>query len=199
MSDLEREVIDLVGAHPQVREIRLVGSRATGNPRPESDWDFRVEVYDFSAVAVALPDLLRPLKPVAEQWDRLSDEQCWMLIVPGPTKVDVIFPEERHDHEPPWEPNRENLVALDAHFWDWTLWLHGKAAGGKSELISTELEKLSDHLLKPLGVQRTPKTLAEAVTSYRTARDAAEQRFNCSVPRELESEVAPTLASQDPD
>jgi hypothetical protein len=107
-----------------------------------------------------------------------------MLIVPGPTKVDVIFPEERHEHEPPWEPNRENLVALDAHFWDWTLWLHGTAAGGKSELISTELEKLSGHLLKPLGVQRTPKTLAEAVTSYRTARgprnNASTAQFRAS-------------------
>lgn len=76
MSDPEREVIELVGAQPQVREIRLVGSRATGNARPESDWDFLVDVYDFSAVAVACPICFARSNQFAEQWDRLSDEQC---------------------------------------------------------------------------------------------------------------------------
>jgi len=67
-----------------VRSIELVGSRATGEARPESDWDFRVEARDFDAVAAALPALLAPLEPLAQQWDRLSDEQCWMLILRGP-------------------------------------------------------------------------------------------------------------------
>jgi predicted nucleotidyltransferase len=100
MDALGRRVIDLVRQHPQVRGIRLVGSRATQRARAESDWDFRVETFDFSAVAAALPDLLRPLDPLAEQWDRLSDRQCWMVIVPGPAKIDLIFPEEQHVQEP---------------------------------------------------------------------------------------------------
>jgi hypothetical protein len=193
MEDLAELVVGLVGSHPNVREVRLVGSRDTAHARLESDWDFRVEVDDFVSVASALPDLVRSLEPLAQQWDRLSDEQCWMLILRGPVKVDVIFPEVPHVHEAPWEPGRANLSALDAHFWDWTLWLHGKAAGGKNELISKELAKLHDHLLKPMGVESAPISVPGAVAAYRSARDDAEDRFGQKVPRRLESEVAPTV------
>jgi hypothetical protein len=193
MVDLSERVVGLVGPHPNVREIRLVGSRAAGQARPASDWDFRVDVDHFGPVASALPDLLRPLEPLAQQWDRLSDEQCWMLILHGPVKVDVIFPHVPHVHEPPWEPSPDNLEPLDAHFWDWTLWLHGKEAGAEYELISKELAKLYDHLLKPLGLRSAPTSVAGAVAAYRTARDDAEERFGQKVPRGLESEVAPAV------
>jgi hypothetical protein len=178
-----------------VRRIELVGSRATGQARADSDWDFRVEARDFGAVAAALPELLAPLEPLAEQWDRLSDEQCWMLILRGPVKVDLIFPEEPHVHEPPWVPSAENLDAIDAHLWDWLLWLRSKEASGKDELVSAELEKLFVHLLRPLGVERVPSSVAEAVELYRPARDAAAARFGCAIPPVLEAEVAPVLAS----
>jgi hypothetical protein len=42
-----------------------------------------------------------------------------MLIVRGPAKVDLIFPDEPHSNEPPWEPEHGNLEAIVAHFWDW--------------------------------------------------------------------------------
>ena len=125
-----------------MRSIALAGSRATGQARPDSDWDFLVETREFGAVAAALPELLAPLEPLAEQWDRLSDEQCWMLILPDAVKVDLIFPEEPHVHEPPWVPSAENLGAIDAHLWDWLLWLRAKERAGKDELVATELEKL---------------------------------------------------------
>jgi hypothetical protein len=170
-----------------------VGSRATGHARPDSDWDFRVEARDFGAVAAALPELLAPLEPLAEQWDRLSDEQCWMLILRGPVKVDLIFPEELHVHEPPWVPSAENLGAIDVHLWDWLLWLRPKEASGKRELVAAELEKLFVHLLRPLGVDRVPSTVAEAVELYRLARDALAVRLGCTISRELEAEVARAL------
>jgi len=176
-----------------VRSIELVGSRATGQARPDSDWDFRVEARDFGAVAAALPELLAPLEPLAEQWDRLSDEQCWMLILRGPVKVDLIFPEEPHVHEPPWVPTAENLGAIDAHLWDWLLWLWAKERAGKDELVATELEKLFVHLLRPLGVERVPSSVADAVELYRPARDAVAEQLGCTVSRELEAEVARAL------
>jgi predicted nucleotidyltransferase len=197
MDDLGRRVIDLVRQHPQVRGIRLVGSRATQRARAESDWDFRVETFDFSAVAAALPDLLRPLDPLAKQWDRLSDRRCWIVIVPGPAKIDLIFPQELHVQEPPWDPQSDNLAAIDAHFWDWTLWLRGKAAGCYCELIAAELEKLSEHLLRPLGVERIPATIAEAVALYQRARDDAERHLGCAIPRALASEVAAALIPEE--
>lgn len=174
-----------------------MGSRATGQARADSDWDFRIETQDFDALAAALPELLAPLKPLAEQWDRLSDEQCWMLILRGPVKVDLIFPEEPHAHEPPWVPSAENLDAIDAHLWDWLLWLRPKEASGKRELVADELEKLFIHLLRPLGVERVPTSVADAVELYRPARDVAAATLGCVISPALEAEVAPALASPD--
>ena len=179
-----------------MRSIELVGSRATGEARPESDWDFRVEARDFDAVAAALPALLAPLEPLAQQWDRLSDEQCWMLILHGPVKVDLIFPDEPHVHEPPWVPSAENLDAIDAHLWDWLLWLRGKKRAGKDELVAAELEKLFVHLLRPLGVERVPSSIGDAVELYRPARAAAAARFGCDIAPALEAEVTPALTSR---
>ena len=157
-----------------MRSIELVGSRATGEARPESDWDFRVEARDFDAVAAALPALLAPLEPLAQQWDRLSDEQCWMLILRGPVM-----------------PSAENLGAIDAHLWDWLLWLRSKG----DDLVAAELEKLFVHLLRPLGVDRVPSSVAEAVELYRPARDALAARLGCVISPALEIEVAAALAS----
>jgi len=135
------------------------------------------------------------LEPLAQQWDRLSDEQCWMLILPGPAKVDLIFPEEPHVHEPPWVPSAENLGAIDAHLWDWLLWLHPKEASGKRELVAAELEKLFVHLLRPLGVDRVPSSVPDAIELYRPARDAQAARFGRPIAPALEAEVAPALAA----
>jgi hypothetical protein len=178
-----------------VRRIELVGSRSTGHAQPDSDWDFLVETRDFGAVAAALPELVAPLEPLAAQWDRLSDEQCWMLILRGPVKVDLIFPGEPHVHEPPWVPSAENLDAIDAHLWDWLLWLRAKERAGKDELVSAELEKLFAHLLRPLGVERAPSSVAEAVELYRPARDDLAARVGCLIAPVLEAEVAPALGS----
>ena len=193
MPDLPERIVAAVEPHPAVRSIVLVGSRADGRAREESDWDFRVETSDFAALAEALPELLAPLGPLAQQWDRLSREWCWMLILRGPAKVDLIFPDEPHAEEPPWEPRAENLEAIDAHFWDWMLWLRGKEAGGKTELVAGELAKLFEHLLGPLGAPRPPRSLAEATSSYLAARARNEQRFGVLVPRDLENVVRPVV------
>jgi hypothetical protein len=181
---LAERVTAAVSPHPAVRSIRLAGSRADGRATDLSDWDFLVEAGDFEAVAAALPRLVAPLDPLVQQWDRLSNEWCYMLILSGPVKVDLIFPSEPHEHEPPWQPSPDNLAAIDAHFWDWTLWLRSKEAAGKTEQVESELVKLFDHLLAPLGADRAPSSVAEAVQSYRALR---------SRPTELEQEVAPAL------
>jgi hypothetical protein len=117
-----------------------------------------------------------------------------MLILRGPAKVDLIFPDQPHENAPPWEPDAENLDAIDAHFWDWMLWLRSKNASGKTQLIGTELEKMFDHLLSPLGVVSRPSSLVEAIAQYRDARDTVEKRFGVAVARELEFAVSPAFA-----
>ncbi|MGH3084058.1 MAG: hypothetical protein ACRDNP_08370 [Gaiellaceae bacterium] len=185
-------MIALVGDHPGVREIRLVGSRAEGRANDRSDWDFRVDARDFGAVADALPLLLEPLDPLAQQWDRLSPEHCWMLMLHGPVKVDLIFPKEPHAIEPPWEVSAETIDGIDAHFWDWMLWLSSKDAAGRREVVAAELEKLFDHLLAPLEVDRPPSSIAQAVAAYREGRARVERRLGVAVSRDLENAVAPS-------
>ena len=178
-----------------MRDVRLVGSRAEGRANERSDWDFRVGASDFSAVADALPRLLEPLEPLAQQWDRLSPERCWMLMLHGPVKVDLIFPEEPHAIEPPWVVGPGTIDGIDAHFWDWMLWLSSKDAAGKREVVAAELEKLFGHLLAPLEVDYSPSSISQAVTAYREGRARAERRLGVAVSRDLDNAVAPSLSS----
>ena len=174
-----------------MRDVRLVGSRAEGRANERSDWDFRVGASDFSAVADALPRLLEPLEPLAQQWDRLSPERCWMLMLHGPVKVDLIFPEEPHAVEPPWVVGPGTIDGIDAHFWDWMLWLSSKDAAGKREVVAAELEKLFGHLLAPLEVDHPPSSISQAVTAYREGRARAERRLGVAVSRHHGNAVAP--------
>lgn len=182
-----------LAAHPAVKAVTLAGSRAEGRATELSDWDFLVATDRFEDLAADLPGLVAELEPLAQQWDRLSPSWCYMLILRSPVKVDLIFPDEPHLDDPPWRPDRENLAALDAHFWDWMLWLNSKDAAGKGELVAGELEKLFTHLLGQLGATARPSTIAEAVDAYREARGQLEAKLGVTVPRDLEKEVAPAL------
>lgn len=188
--DLADRVARSIGQDPAVRSVQLVGSRAEGRATDRSDWDFRIEVDDFTAVAKALPALCRSLDPLAQQWDRLSPHQCYMLILPGPVKVDLIFANEPHRDEPPWVPSAGNLSQIDAHFWDWMLWLWSKDRPGNQHFVEVELAKLLDHLLLPLGVEARPKSIQHALALYRTARRQAERRYEVKLPTTLEREVS---------
>ena len=185
----------VVAAVSPAASIELVGSRAEGRATIWSDWDFAIRTHDFEATAKALPELLAPLEPLVQQWDRLSEQYCWMLILRGPEKVDLIFPDEPHAKKGPWVPGPDTLPAIDDHFWDWMLWLRGKEAIGKDKVVASELEKLYGHLLGPLDVEATPSSIAEAVETYLTARDRAERKFGVVVSRDVEQAVAPSLRS----
>ena len=186
--DIASEVLRLMSAHDSVNEVQLVGSRATGRSNLLSDWDFALEVNGFPHVADDLPRLLAQLDPLAQQWDRLSDEQCFMLLLRGPAKIDLIF-QEPHVHEPPWRVTAETLTTLDAHFWDWTLWLGSKQLGGKHQLVRDELAKMTEHLLGPAGIERLPSSLEEAIRSYLPARASLETSLSTAVPRRIQHEV----------
>jgi hypothetical protein len=179
--------------HPHVRDVELVGSRATGSSTPLSDWDFAVTTDRFDAVARELPSLVAGLEPLAQQWDRISDYPCYMLMLSGPVKVDLIFPEEPYESLPPWTVTVETLDGIDRHFWDWILWLASKREKGQDDLVRRELLKMSEHLLRPLGVDRVPGSIEDALDSYRFARDQREREFGLEVSRRLEGEVLPAL------
>ena len=171
----------------------LVGSRATGSPTRLSDWDFEVETDDFGAVARELPSLVAMLEPLAQQWDRISEYPCYMLMLIGPVKVDLIFSGEPYESLPPWRVSAETLEGIDRHFWDWILWLASKREKGQDERVRRELAKMSEYLLRPLGVDRVPGSIEDALESYRFARDERELELGVEVSRRLEREVLPAL------
>jgi hypothetical protein len=193
--DLTGSVKAVLLPHPHVRSVELVGSRVTGSATALSDWDFEVETDDFGAVARALPALVSALEPLAQQWDRISAYPCYMLMLTGPVKVDLIFPGEPYESLPPWAVSAETLDGIDQHFWDWILWLASKREKGKDDLIRRELEKMSEHLLRPLGVDAAPGSIEAALEGYRRARDEREREFGREVSRRREREVLPAVSS----
>ena len=146
-----------------------------------------MQADDVPRVFGDLPRRIAGLHPLAVLWDRLSDEACLMVIVEGPTKIDLIF-DEPNRHQPPWRVTAATLPAIDAHFWDWTLWLCSKHHAGKREVVAAELQRQFEHLLVPLGVAHVPASLAAAVSAYETQRGIREDELGVSVPRRLGEE-----------
>lgn len=192
--DLEARVRHALTGRAHVRGVKLVGSRAEGTPSPLSDWDFVVETEDFDAVARDLPHAVAELDPIAQQWDRISDDPCYMLMLSGPVKVDLIFPGEPYTSLPPWTVSPETLDGIDEHVWDWVLWLASKREKGEDELVRRELAKMSDHLLGQMGADQVPGSIPEAVAAYRMLRDRREREFGVRVTRVREREVLPLVA-----
>ncbi len=182
-------------AHPGVTHVSLVGSRARGDAHALSDWDFKVRTSDFGRVAEDLPGLVARLSPLGVLWDPLSGEACFMVIVDGPTKVDFIFDEPSHDSSP-WTVRAETLGAIDVHFWDWILWLCAKQHAGKGDLVRTQLVRMFEHLLGPLGMASVPTSLEDAVASYQVLRSRREAEFQVLVSRRLGDQVAAVVRSR---
>jgi predicted nucleotidyltransferase len=166
-SGLDERVVGVLRGPPAVRSIQLVGSRAEGCASERSDWDFSIETDDFDALARELPDLLAPLAPLAQQWDRLGPYRCWMLVLPRPVRVEMLFPHQPQEPRLPWVATAGNLAAIDRQFWDWVLWASGKEAAGKTDVVAAELRMLFDHYsrrseeIDPRSRSRTPSTPSE--------------------------------------
>ena len=191
--DVPARVTEVLAPSALVVRVDLVGSRARGEETALSDWDFRIDTTNGAALARELPTLVEPLEPLAAQWDRLTERATYMLMLPGAVKVDLFPGDELRAIQPPWEPTPSNLVAIDAHFWDWALWLGGKVLAERSVVVSEELGKLHRNLLGPLGVTSPPATVEQAVDEYRGTRDRLERRWEMSVPRRVGDEVAIAL------
>lgn len=186
--DIVKRVSRALQRHPAITAVRLVGSRQRGAPGGLSDWDFEVDTVDFAAAVRGLPALVSPLEPLSQQWDPLSRRATYMLILRGPTKVDLLF-DQPHEPEPPWKVNAETLPAVDHHFWDWILWIAAKQSAGRYELVQQEFAKMSSHLLRPMGVETVPDSIESAITLYTSARRELENRLGVVVPKRLEDEI----------
>ncbi|WP_433333046.1 hypothetical protein [Spirillospora sp. CA-294931] len=188
-------VADVVAAHPLVRGVEPTGSRARGTATELSDWDFHVDAEDFGQVASDLPELIAPFEPLAAQWDPLGDCESYLLIFSGPAKVDLLFPDVLRSWNPPWRVGPDTLPYIDAHFWDWMLWLVSKRHHGMDDRVRGELLRMRLHVLEPLGIAHLPSSLQDAATRYIRARDRLETRYGLHIPRQLQNEVLPLVGA----
>lgn len=142
---------------------------------------------------VRVPEVIASFGPLAAFWEPLAEEAGYMVVMDGPTKVDVFPTGGRRRIQPPWVLSAETLVQIDGHFWDWSLWLGGKSLRGERELVADELVKMHGFLLAPIGVAATPTTLGEAVAVYLRARASAMNALGAFVDPELGRQVSDAL------
>jgi hypothetical protein len=172
--------------------VTLGGSRERGRATELSDWDLYL-VGDPEAMMVQVPGVIASFGPLAAFWEPLAEEAGYMVVMDGPTKVDVFPTGGRRRIQPPWVLSAETLVEIDGHFWDWSLWLGGKTLRGQRELVADELIKMHNFLLKPIGVATAPADLGEAVGVYLDARASAMDALGVFVDPELGRQVSHAL------
>ncbi len=191
--DLKAEVPKLLLRDPTITSVQLAGSRERGDANALSDWDFVIETDDADHLRENISHLVASLNPLVGQWDRLGPVWCYMLILKGGVKVDIIVEGTTQVDEPPWKVSAENLPAIDDHFWDWTLWLGSKWLKDDSDTVTKELTKMFDHLLEPLGVRQVPESIGEAISAYTAAREHHSDELGVTIELNLQSEVIEAL------
>jgi hypothetical protein len=175
-----------------VSSVTLGGSRGREAATALSDWDLYVE-GEPEGMMEEIPALVGSFDPLAAFWEPLSEQAGYMAVMDGPTKVDVFPIGATRSIQPPWVLSADTLPAIDGHFWDWTLWLGGKALRGERQLVADELLKMHGFLLAPLGVPAAPGSLDEAVALYRRARAQAVNALGVAVNPELGQQVSEAL------
>ena len=177
-----------------VSSVALGGSRARAAATALSDWDLYVE-GEPEGMMEEIPALVASFGPLAAFWEPLAEQAGYMAVMDGPTKVDVFPVGASRRIQPPWLLRADTLASIDGHFWDWTLWLGGKALRGERQLVADELIKMHGYLLAPLGVASAPRSLDEAVASYRQACAQAVAALGVAVNPELGRQVSAALRS----
>lgn len=181
-------LVDLVARNPAIQGLALVGSRADDDPTPLSDWDLEVTTDDFQAAAVGIIEAAAALQPLAVFFDPLGTRPNLTVILDGPVKVDLIFPDTPFEPAPAWEATDQTLTKIDWHFWDWTLWLAAKRLRGLDDLVDFSLEDQFAFVLEPMGVSQQPTSIEAAMDAYEEAREKKAA--------ELGVEVDPTFGHQ---
>jgi predicted nucleotidyltransferase len=181
-------LVDLIARIPAIQGLALVGSRADDDPTPLSDWDLEVTTNDFQGAAVGIIEVAAALHPLAVFFDPLGTRPNLTVVLDGPTKVDLIFPDVPFEAASPWEATGDTMTKIDWHFWDWTLWLAAKRLRGLDDIVDFSLEDQFAFVLEPMGVTQQPKSIEEAMDAYEEARGKKAA--------ELGVEVDPTFGHQ---
>jgi predicted nucleotidyltransferase len=175
-----------------VASVALGGSRERGRATELSDWDLYL-AGDPVRMTAEIPAIVASFRPLAAFWEPLSEDAGYMVVLDGPAKVDVFPVGARRRVQPRWVVSAGTLCRIDAHFWDWSLWLGGKTLRDERELVASELIKMHDFLLEPMGVAAAPTTLDEARAEYLRARASAMGALGVFIDPELGRQVSKAL------
>ena len=198
---MPQAVVELRDRVAQLRdvEIRLDGSSATGSRTELSDWDFDIRLPAETSVEALVPAAENG-DALAVFWDPLSRRANLIVLLDGPVKVDLIAA----DRPNPalierWEVTATTLTRLDAHFWDWTLWLGAKHLRGLTQLVHDHLDHMHDAILVPLGVPESKPIpdIASAVAVFIATRDARAAELGVAVDGRLQHQVVAALRRYD--
>jgi predicted nucleotidyltransferase len=182
-------LVEVVASVPSIDAVSLIGSRSDEDPTPLSDWDLEIATDDFREAAIGIIEGAAALKPLAVFFDPLGTRPNLTVILDGPVKVDLIFPDVPFEAAPAWEATAETLTKIDWHFWDWTLWLAAKRLRGLDDLVDFSLEDQLHYVLEPMGVTEEPTSIEEAMDAYEAARKAKEAELGVSVDPMLGEQV----------
>ena len=140
-----------------------------------------------------VPVVIASFRALAAFWEPLAEAAGYMVVLDGPTKVDVFPTGGRRRIQRPWVLSAETLPQIDGHFWDWSLWLGSKTLRGQWELVASELTKMHGFLLEPIGVATAPAHLGEALAVYLRVRASAMDALGVFVDPELGRQVSDAL------
>jgi hypothetical protein len=173
--------------------VRLDGSSATGDRTALSDWDFDLQLAPDVAVDT-ITDAMNDIDALAVFWDPLSRRANLIVMLDGPVKIDLIAA-DRPNPAPieRWSVTAKTLTHIDAHFWDWTLWLGSKHLRGETALVHDELKKMHSALLEPLGAAAPSRDITTAVDVYIEARDTRATELGASIDQRLQYQVVAAL------
>jgi len=192
--DVVAAILEKLHESKAISSVVVGGSRARGTATALSDWDIYAE-GDPERMMVEIPALVASFAPLAAFWEPLSEQAGYMVVMDGPTKVDIFPIGGSRQIQPPWVLTADTLPSIDGHFWDWILWLGGKTLRGERQLVADELVKMHQFLLRPIGVASAPASLAEAIASYYEARARAADALGVAIRPELGRQVSEALQS----
>jgi hypothetical protein len=157
----------------------------------------RTSSFEDAAVGIIRAAAQLDPAPLAVFFDPLGTRPNLTVLLDGPVKVDLIFPEVPFEPAEPWEVSADTLPKVDAHFWDWILWLAAKQARGLIDVVEFSLEDVHRFILVPMGdAAGPPTTLDDAIERYEALRTQQVAALGVDLDPTLGHQVHTTVSSE---
>jgi hypothetical protein len=153
--------------------------------------------FEDAAVGVIRAAATLDPPPLAVFFDPLGTRPNLTVLLDGPVKVDLIFPDVPFEPAEPWGVSADTLPKVDAHFWDWILWLAAKRARGLDDFVEFSLEDVHRFVLVPMGdAAEAPTSLEQAIERYEALRREQAAALGVDIDPTLGHQVRTAVSSE---